>query len=135
MNVRRLLPLAVLAVAGALASSAVSAQVYVIDERYDSPYDTYDRYDRYDSYDRYDDRYGYSDRMIDNRVERDLARVMGREGARINARVINGRVYLSGYVTTNRERRIATNVASRVPGVRAVYAADLYAGGYRYRPY
>ena len=60
---------------------------------------------------------------------------MGTMGARINARVINGRVYLSGNVPNMRDRQIAADVAARVPGVRAVYAGDLYAGSYGYRPY
>lgn len=105
-----------LALAGAFATSA-QAQYYDHD-RYD-----HDRYDHGYNRDNYDRN---SDTAIDRRVTHALYRELGRNLAEdINVNVRNGDVILSGQVDRGYQRRQAREIASNIPGVRAVYARDL----------
>lgn len=108
---RRFIALAIgLALGGAFATTA-QAQDYDRDR---------DRGYNHGDYDRHDDS------AIDRRVTRALYRELGRDVAEdINVNVRNGDVILTGQVDRGSQRREARQVASNVPGVRAVYSRDL----------
>jgi hypothetical protein len=128
-----------LTLAGAFATGAQAAPQYSRDYdrdgipdreelRYNNDYDRDGVPDREEFRYRNHDR--FSDVAIDRRVTRALFRELGHDATDIDVRVRNGDVVLSGTVDRPVERRQARIVASNVPGVRAVYARNLFV---RYR--
>jgi len=71
-----------------------------------------------------------SDAAIDDRVRFSLERALGERAEDISVRTVDGIVYLSGFVPSETERRIAHDAVYQVDGVDGLRIGNLYAHTY-----
>ena len=70
------------------------------------------------------------DRTIASRVADELDRAIGDDADSIHVHVRDGRVYLSGYVSDERTRRLVHDAVWTVAGVRGLRVERLYASAH-----
>jgi osmotically-inducible protein OsmY len=73
------------------------------------------------------------DRTVARRVENELDAALGDDADAITVRVVDGRVYLTGYVDSERTRRLIHDAVWTVAGVRGLRIDGLLASSY-YKP-